>query len=133
MSRRSLVTVCGLAGLVLALYAPSLGRAPIYLAHDEVFVALNAHSIASTGRDVSGRFLPLYFQMYRNVSNNIWFQPMIVYFTAVFLKLRPVSEAGIRLPSVCVGIADVVVLFFLAKRIFQRERLAVVGPLPLPL
>ena len=133
MSRKSVVTVCALVAFVLLLYAPSLGRAPIYLAHDEVFVALNAHSIASTGRDVNGRMLPLYFQMYPDVSNNIWFQPMIMYVTALFLTLRPVSEATIRWPSVCIGIADVVLLYFLAKRILQRERLAVVAAVLLAL
>jgi len=58
---------------------------------------------------------------------------MIMYVTALVLKLRPVSEAAIRWPSVCLGIADVVLLYFLARRILQRERMAIVAAVLLAL
>jgi len=55
-----------LATGVLVVYATRLSYSPVYLHHDEVFFALQAHSIASTGRDVYGRFFPLYFQIERD-------------------------------------------------------------------
>ena len=74
---------------VLMLYAAGLTYTPTYLCDAEVLFALNAHSIATTARDVNGRFLPLYFQVYADM----WFQPVIVYFTALFLKVLPFSES----------------------------------------
>src|ERR1051325_3004772 len=83
----------------VALYAPFLQHAPVYLAHDDVFFGLQAHSIASTWRDLDGRFMPLYF----HILKGYWAQPVLIYSTALFLKILPLSEATIRLPSVLVG------------------------------
>src|SRR5262249_29159929 len=41
-----------LAALTAVLYLPRLGAAPVYLAPDEVFIAVHANSIATTGRDL---------------------------------------------------------------------------------
>ena len=43
------------------LYTRALGYAPPYLIHDEVQSALQAHAIATTGHDLGGRLLPMYF------------------------------------------------------------------------
>ncbi len=53
--------IVGVAALTL--FAPFLGWAPIYLAHDEVVYALNAHAIATSGRGMSGEPWPLYFHV----------------------------------------------------------------------
>src|SRR6266849_6298410 len=94
------------------IYVPYLGYSPPHLGWDEVFFALNAHSIATTARDVNGRFLPLYIQF----SNTAWFQPMIVYFTALFFKVLPVSETTIRLPTVVMGLIDIALMYLVARR-----------------
>jgi hypothetical protein len=36
------------------LYARRLGDAPVYMSPDEVIIAVDAHSLATTGRDVHG-------------------------------------------------------------------------------
>src|SRR5207245_11681427 len=64
------------------------GRAPIYLHDAEALFALHAHAIATTGHDMCGRFLPLYFQM-RPIGANVWFHPVIVYISALIFKLLP--------------------------------------------
>ena len=46
---------------ITAIYGRYLYESPVYLAHDEVAYAVNAHSIATSWRDVNGRLLPLYF------------------------------------------------------------------------
>ena len=46
---------------------------------------------------------------------------------AAFLAVLPLTEAVIRWPSVAVGAIDVVLLYFIAKRVFQSERWAVVA------
>ena len=57
------VAVLSIALLALtgvALYTTRLGEVPVYLMHDEAQGALQAHAIATTGRDLSGRLLPIY-------------------------------------------------------------------------
>ncbi len=118
---RTLRIAALLAAAALLLYASRLAHAPVYLCDAEVLFALNAQAIASTAHDVNGRFLPLYFQVY----GDMWFQPMLVYVTALFLKVLPVSEWAIRLPSAAVGAVDAVLMYSIAKRLFARERWAI--------
>ena len=106
---------------MLVLYTANLGHAPIYLHEAEVLFALHAHSIATTLHDTNGRLLPLYFQM-PEIGENVWFHPMVVYAMAPWLKVLPLSETAIRLPSVLVGLTDVVLIYFIAARIFRSER-----------
>ena len=107
----------------LAIYTPLLSYTPIYLAHDEVLFALQAHAIASSGRDLHGTLLPLYFP----ILTGYWAQPFVVYFTALFLKVLPLSESAIRLPAAVVGVADVVLMYLTARRLFNREDVAVMA------
>ena len=115
-----------LAGIAFLLYAPYLGSAPIYLGQDEVFFGVTAHSIASTGRDINGRFLPLYFQWPDRVPA-VWFQPIPVYFTALFLKVLPLSEWSIRLPTLVLGLADIVLIYVVGTRVFKSTRPALIA------
>lgn len=121
---KSFALALSLAGLVILLYAPRLRDAPIYLAHDEIGFALQAHSIASTGRDLNGRILPLYFSEPGYTSGR---DPISIYFTALLLTRLPLSETTVRLPSLLVGALDVVLMFFVARLIFKRLILAVVA------
>ena len=90
-----------LALAALTLYGVWIEHTPPHLHRDEVMFALQAQSIASTGRDVEGRVFPLYFEM-RSLGEHVWFHPVLVYFTALFLKVLPFTEAVIRLPSAIV-------------------------------
>ncbi|HWW88524.1 MAG TPA: glycosyltransferase family 39 protein [Vicinamibacterales bacterium] len=107
------------------LYFPGLGNTPVYLAGDEVFFGLSAHSVAFTGRDLNGRFLPLYFQWPPSIAPDVWFHPMEVYLTAPILRLLPLSEWSVRLPTVLLAMADIALMYSVAKRIFKRESLAI--------
>ncbi len=120
-------TILLLALATVALYGTRLSDAPMYLGQDEVFFGITAHSIASTGRDLGGRLLPLYFQWPAEISTNVFYQPMLIYSTALLLKAVPLSEAAIRAPTVVVGLADVVLMYVVALRIFKRESSAVLA------
>ncbi len=111
---------------VCSLYAVDLGRAPIYLHDAEVQFALHARSIATTAHDTNGRLLPLYFQM-PSIGENVWFQPVIVYWMAAFLGILPATEWTVRLPTVVVGVLDVVLVFLIAQRLFRSTRWAVLA------
>lgn len=109
---------CLLLVVVCALYAIDLGRAPIYLHEAEVLFALHAHSIATTAHDTNGRLLPLYFQM-PSIGENVWFHPVIVYWMALFLGPLPMTEWAVRLPSVFIGLLDVVLMYLIGRRLLR--------------
>ena len=113
-----------LAGLTIVLYGWRLADSPLHLHYDEVFFGLQAHSIATTARDMNGHFLPVYFQL-ENTAN--WYQPMAVYWSAVVLEVVPLSDAAIRLPAVLVATLNVVLMFFVARRITSSLAWAVVA------
>ena len=126
-TRATLPAVALIAVAACLVYAPFLGYSPAYLAHDEVFFGVNGHQIASTARDVNGRLLPLYFQWPPHTQPDVWFQPIPVYFTALFLTVLPVSEWAIRLPTLVLGLVDIVLFYFVASRVFDRPLLAAIA------
>lgn len=110
------------------LYARRLGDAPVYMSPDEVIIAVDAHSVATTGRDVHGVRLPLYFRIQmRGEERQGWFMPVIFYAMAAVLKVLPLSEVSARIPSVLVGLTDIVLVFFIARRMFRNDWLAMVA------
>src|SRR3954451_23222555 len=123
MDRRIKSRVVLLALTVLGMYAFRLEHTPPHLHRDEVMFALQAQSIASTGRDLAGRRLPLYFEM-REMGEHVWFHPMVVYVTALFLKVLPLHEQTVRFPSTVIGVVDVLLMYFIARRIFASDRWA---------
>jgi 4-amino-4-deoxy-L-arabinose transferase-like glycosyltransferase len=124
------LTAAGLAAAAFILYVASLESAPIYASPDEVIIAVDAHSLATTGRDVYGRFMPLYFQIQMPGETRMgWFTPAIFYVSALFLKILPLSEWTVRLSTVCVGTLDIVLMYFIGRRLFKEERLAVAASL----
>src|SRR3954463_12881858 len=114
MDRRIKSRVVLLALTVLALYAFRLEHTPPHLHRDEVMFALQAQSIASTAHDLEGRRLPLYFEM-RAIGEHVWFHPALVYVTASFLKVLPLSEEAVRFPSTVIGVIDLLLLYFVAR------------------
>src|SRR3989344_6509142 len=110
-------------GTIFFLYASLLERTPVHLNQDELGFALNAYSIAKTGYDENGRFLPLYF-WHLGV---MWSTPIIVYLTSFVLKLFPLTEATVRFASVFIGIMDVVLIFYLAKKLFKKQLYGIIA------
>jgi 4-amino-4-deoxy-L-arabinose transferase-like glycosyltransferase len=112
-----------LVAVAAGLYTARLENVPIHLHYDEVLFGLQAHAIAETGHDTNRRFLPLYFQ----VDRDLWYQPIAVYASAVVLKVMPVSAAALRLATVVVGLINVTLLYFIAWHLFRRESWALVA------
>ena len=118
MTRPTLLAILLLAAAVAALYAYRLSDSPIYLTPDEVVIGLDAHALATTGADLRGRTLPLYFQIDEfRVKGTIWYQPAIMYLTAAVLTVAPLTEWAIRTPAVVIGVIDVVLMFLLLRRL----------------
>jgi 4-amino-4-deoxy-L-arabinose transferase-like glycosyltransferase len=104
-------------------YTVRLADAPVYLHHDEVLVALNAHAIVTTGRDPGGTPWPLYF----HVVSNLWQTPISIYATALTFRFLPVTESTIRVPSVIVGLLTIVLMFFVARTLFKSNLLGFIA------
>lgn len=111
------------AALVLAFYCSGLSYSPAHLHHDEAIIALQAHSVATSGRDFEGRALPLYFFM-PQLGDRAWYQPTIIYLGALILQVLPPSEAAFRVPTALVATLDALLMFFVARRLFKSERWA---------
>lgn len=112
-----------LALATVALYAPWLGSVPVHVIHDEVVFALNAHSIVTSGTGVAGERLPLYF----HVDGNFWSTPWVVYYPALFQTIFPPTTWVMRLPTVCLGALNVALLYLVGRRLFKRERAALLA------
>jgi hypothetical protein len=107
--------------LTASLYLARLDYSPVYLLNDEVYNALQSLSLASTGRSVAGDYLPVYF---RGLEFPPGRDPFCIYATALALKLLPVAEATLRLPTALVGMANVVLAYLIGRRLFVDRRLA---------
>ena len=112
------------------LYTTSLGHVPPYLIHDEAQGALQAHAIATTGRDLSGRWLPMYFTEPEFPPGR---DPVMVYVTALGLQVLPFTEAGARTPTALVAVLNLALMFFAARAIFQNTWAAVLAAVLLAL
>ena len=109
------------AALTALLYIPGLAVSPPHLLHDEIRTALQAKSVADTGRDLNGRMFSVYFP---EPGYSVGRDPICIYATAAVLAVLPLSETDIRLPSAIVGSVSVGLLFLLARRLFGRSSTA---------
>src|SRR5689334_2468822 len=85
-SSRPRIAVLAIGGALVVIAALLYGRrleyAPPHVEIDEVLIAIDAHAIATTGRDLRGELLPLYSQ----TAEHSWYQPLVIYLTALVLK-----------------------------------------------
>jgi 4-amino-4-deoxy-L-arabinose transferase-like glycosyltransferase len=104
-----------LAGVATALYTWHLGTVPIFVGGDETYFGENAHQIASTGRDLAGRLIPLFFE----IDSHTWYRPMLVYLIVPAVKLLGVSEWSIRLPTALIGIVNIALIYAVGLKLFR--------------
>jgi len=121
MTRRPAVMAFALGCLALLVSGRNLGSAPVYLYHDEAIYALNAVSLLANGHDLNGLRLPLFFHTFA------WVPPIAIYSKALTFLFLPVSEATTRLPGVLTLAVDVVLTYYVGRRYFRRESLAVLS------
>lgn len=103
-----------------ALYLHRLDFAPPNIQIDEAIIAINAHEIATTGRDLRGELLPLYAQ----TAEHSWYQPLVIYLTAAMLEVAPLSEWSVRVPAVAMGVLGIALMFAVTRVATQSLSLA---------
>ena len=96
-----------------------LGEAPNTFSTDEASNGYDAYSILLTGRDRYGNFLPLLLQAFNDSRESLY-----VFLVIPFIKLWGLNEFSVRFPAAVAGILTVPVVYFLAKELFTRERIA---------
>ncbi len=102
------------------LYGFRLDQVPTYISPDEAIISTDAHLLATTGQDVTGTTLPLYFHIQMpGQKRSGWFTPVIFYLSAAFQKVLPFAEWSVRMPSVFVGLLNLVLIYTLARRVFD--------------
>lgn len=104
-------------GLLLRTLA--LGSFPPHLRNDEASIAYNAYSILETGRDDSGRLLPINF-----ISFGDWKPGLMIYLTAPFIKIFGLNEFSIRFFTSIAGVLGIYFFYKLMFLLFKNKTLA---------
>lgn len=116
-----------LAAILLAggaLRLPALDHSPPGPFCDEAALATTAHAIGTTGRDLSGRLLPLYAEQRafeRWGEPNIVTQPLFQYFSIPFVMWGGLDLRSLRLASATLGLLAIPATFLLAGVLFDRR------------
>ncbi len=108
--------------LAFALRFWQLGSVPISPDWDEASLAYNAYSIATTGRDEYGIFLPTTLKSFGD------YKPALYAYLAIpSVILFDVSTFAIRFPSMAIGVISVLLTFLLIKELFKNEKIALLS------
>lgn len=122
MKKYLLITIIILATL---LRFWQLGQNPPSLYWDEISLGYNAYSIFKTAHDEHGKFLPLTnFAAFGDYK-----PPGYIYAATVPIALFDLSEFTVRFPSAFFGVLTVLLTYFLAKKLFENENIALLASL----
>lgn len=89
---------------------------------DEASIGYNAYSIAETGKDEWGEFLPIHFRAFGEFK-----LPVFIYVTAVSVKLFGLNEFSVRLPAVLFSLGVIILTYFLTKRLWGSEAIGLLS------
>jgi len=89
---------------------------------DEAAIGYNAYSLIQTGKDEHGNSWPIHFQSFNDYKPGLYF-----YLVLPFVKVLGLNELAVRIPGAALGVATVLIVFFLAKELFKDEILALVA------
>lgn len=96
--------------LVTRLY--KIGEIPVSVYWDEASIGYNAYSIAQTGKDEWGKFLPIHFRAFGEFK-----LPVYIYAVVPFVKLFGLNAFSVRMPAVLFSLGVVILAFFLARKL----------------
>lgn len=109
-------------GALLRIYL--INDFPVQLSPDEVTQIYDAISIAQTGRDIYGNYLPTNF-----ISVNDYKPPFYIYMTSLTYLLLGNKETIIRIPGIIFGILLIPAIFFFTFKLFKNEKIALFSAL----
>ena len=89
---------------------------------DEAAFSYNAYSILKTGKDEYGTFLPLRLKSFGDYK-----MPLFSYLSVPFIALFGLNEMGARSPNAFLSLLFPLAVFFLAKELFNKNRVALIA------
>ncbi len=95
---------------------------PPSLNWDETSIGFNAYSILKTGKDEWNKPFPIHFKAYGEYK-----LPLQIYLSIPGIYVFGLNELGVRITPVVYGTLTVLLLFFLAKELFDSEVAAMVS------
>lgn len=91
---------------------------PVSLYWDEASIGYEAYSVSETGSDMHGNdWLQPIYPAYGDYK-----APVYIWLTALILKIYPVSQTAVRLPSVILGSLSILLVYFLSRELIGKER-----------
>lgn len=89
---------------------------------DEAMTAVNADYMANTGKDIYGTSFPVYLEAWQYTGQSV----LLMYITAIFIKILGASTLIVRLPMLLISILSLIVIYDFAKRIFKNKDMALI-------
>jgi hypothetical protein len=102
-----------------------LSYVPVSLFGDEMDVGYHAYSIAKTGKDYSGNFMPLHFESLAE-----WRTPLYLYSAVPTVGVFGITPLGVRLPAALFGILSILGMYLLVREILNmrwKEKRQILG------
>jgi len=99
-----------------------LNQSPPSLNWDEISHGYNAYSILKTGQDEWGFTFPTIFRAYGDYK-----LPVYIYLTSLSVGLFGLNAFAVRFPSALAGVLSVLFTYFLAKKLFKNNLVAILS------
>jgi len=100
----------------------NLGTVPVSMTDDEIRETYTVYSIAHTGKDVFGNFLPAVFKI---DGANTW-GPVLVYIKTPFSLLLPLNSFTARFPYALSSVLSIILFYLIIKKLFN-DKIALVS------
>jgi 4-amino-4-deoxy-L-arabinose transferase-like glycosyltransferase len=111
--------------LAIILRIVNLENWPIIFNQDEALNGYEAYSILKTGRDHRNNPWPIFFEGFSDkVDNRL---PFYIYFSVPFVAIFGLNKFAIRLPAVILGVLTVLITYYLAKELFEKESIGLLS------
>ena len=116
--KKYILIVIILSAAILRLY--KLSSVPPSLYWDEVSLGYNAYSILTTGHDEHGKFFPITnFAAFGDYK-----PPGYIYAAVPSIAAFGLNEFAVRFPSAFFGVLTVLISYFLARKLFANQHIA---------
>lgn len=90
---------------------------------DEAMTAINASSIANTGKDIYGVSFPVYLEAWGFAGQSVLLSYLIVF----CIKMFGMIMFSIRLPLLLISLISIIVFYDFTKRIFKDKKIALLA------
>ncbi len=107
-----------LLGAFFRLY--KLSEFPVQLNHDEVTQLYDAISVAQTGKDIYGNFLPFIFPSIGDFK-----PPFYTYITSIFYMIFGWGELTIRLPAALFGLLMIPAVYLFTLKLLKNYNILI--------